>query len=86
MDRREARGQLLESLAEVFIGFLLLDMAVLASEKLGDAVGDDVAFYEGKIASARFFAATVLPELPARLRILKDTDLGIMELDDAAFG
>src|SRR5262249_28754588 len=40
-------NRLLESLSELFIGYLLLDHAVLAQKKLETATGDDVAFYKG---------------------------------------
>ena len=53
---------LLDSLAEVVIGWLLIRHAGIALDALGTAEGDDVAFYEGKIASARWFAARVLPK------------------------
>jgi alkylation response protein AidB-like acyl-CoA dehydrogenase len=78
-------NRILESLAEVFIGFLLLDQAILAHENLGDASETDAAFYRGKIASARFFLRTLMPELPARFKVLEATNLDLMELDDASF-
>ncbi|MBC7172006.1 MAG: acyl-CoA dehydrogenase [Polyangiaceae bacterium] len=78
-------NRILESLAEVFIGYLLLDQAILAESKLAEASEADAAFYRGKVASARFFLRTVLPELPSRLKILEATNLDLMELDDASF-
>ncbi|MCB9658402.1 MAG: acyl-CoA dehydrogenase [Sandaracinaceae bacterium] len=78
-------NRMLESLAEVIIAYLLLDQAVLAAKSREGASEADVAFYNGKIASARFFAKEVLPELSVRLRQLKATDLGLMDLDEAAF-
>ena len=75
------------SLAEVVIAWLLLRGAEAAlprldAEGLGDA---DRAFYAGKVASARWFASEVLPRLSARREAAERTDLGVMELDDAAF-
>lgn len=78
-------NRILASLAEVVIGYLLLDQAILAESKIAGATEADAAFYRGKVASARFFLRTVLPELPARLEILAATNLDLMELDDASF-
>src|SRR5699024_6923974 len=78
-------NRILESLAEVMIGYLLLDQAILAAERRVDANETDRAFYDGKIASARFFLQQVLPEIPARLRIVQSSTLDIMEMDDASF-
>lgn len=79
-------NRLLESVAELVIAWLLVDHATLAAEKLPSATGTDVAFYEGKIASARFFTRQVLPELRARKKIVDGSTLDLMELSDAAFG
>ena len=40
-------------------------------------------FYQGKIAAARFFAATVLPRLAAEREIAEATSLDLMELPEA---
>ena len=50
----------------------------------GDA-GKDQAFYEGKVAAAQFFAQTNLPRLTAERAIAEGVDLGLMDLDEAAF-
>jgi len=57
----------------------------VALEKLPTASARDQAFYEGKVAAARWFAASVLPELAAKRVITESTDLSLMELDEAAF-
>ena len=44
-----------------------------------------MAFYEGKIAAARFFAATVLPRLATEREIAEATTLDLMELPEEAF-
>ena len=49
------------------------------------ATGKNVAFYEGKIAAAQFFAADVLPEITALRGILARTSTALMDLDEAAF-
>ncbi|MCW2490964.1 MAG: acyl-CoA dehydrogenase, partial [Frankiales bacterium] len=79
--------RLLMSCGDLAIGWLLLRQAAVALGKL-DANGvttADQAFYEGKLAVAKFFAATVLPELVARRAVVEGTDLAIMDVSEAAF-
>ncbi len=45
----------------------------------------DRAFYEGKLATSRFFAQTVLPRLTVERRIAEDTTLELMDLPAEAF-
>ena len=75
------------ALAELVIGWLLLRQADVALEALKvTEVGDaDRAFYEGKVAAARWFTGNVLAKLPAYSAAMENTDLGVMDLDDAAF-
>jgi hypothetical protein len=77
--------RLLMSCGDLVIGWLLLRQAVVALEKLPSASARDKAFYEGKVAAARWFAASVLPELAAKRAITEATDLSLMQLDEAAF-
>jgi alkylation response protein AidB-like acyl-CoA dehydrogenase len=78
-------NSLLESLSEVTIAWLLLEHAEVASAALVDATGDDVAFYEGKIASARFFVNDALPKVAVRTAAAQAEDGWLMELSDDAF-
>jgi len=76
----------LGSLSELVIGWLLVRQAEIALAALdAGPPAKDRDFYEGKVASARFFARSVLPLLTARRAILEATDLDLMELADAAF-
>jgi alkylation response protein AidB-like acyl-CoA dehydrogenase len=77
--------RVLMALGDVVIGWLLLRQAAVALEKLPAASGRDKAFYEGKVAAARWFAANVLPALTAQRAIAEATDLSLMEIDEAAF-
>ncbi|GAA1555961.1 acyl-CoA dehydrogenase [Actinomadura kijaniata] len=79
--------RLLMSVGDLAVGWLLARQAAVALTTLdtGSADADDTAFYQGKLAAARFFAGTVLPELTARLAALRDTDNALMDLDAAAF-
>ncbi len=76
---------LLESLSEVVIAWLLLEHAEVASRALGEATGDDMAFYQGKIASARFFASDALPKIALRTSAAQREDGWLMDLPDEAF-
>jgi hypothetical protein len=82
--------RLLMSCGDLVIGWLLLRQAQVALAKLdGSATARvspaDKSFYEGKLAVARFFATTVLPELAARRKVVEATDNAIMDLAEDAF-
>jgi len=78
--------RLLLALGDVVIGWLLLRQAEVALLKLTEgATGRDVAFYEGKVAAAQFFAQSRLPLLAAERSIVEATTLDIMELDESSF-
>jgi hypothetical protein len=76
---------LLESLAELIIGWLLIRHAAIAVDAHEGAAEDDRYFYEGKIASARWFAANVLPEAALRRSSAEAEDGSLMDLPVAAF-
>jgi alkylation response protein AidB-like acyl-CoA dehydrogenase len=79
--------RLLMALGDLAIGWLLLTHAEIALRKLDEIAADaaDHAFYAGKLAAARFFAATVLPRLAAERKIAEETTLDLMDLPEAAF-
>jgi alkylation response protein AidB-like acyl-CoA dehydrogenase len=78
--------RLLMAVGDLLIGWLLLRQADVALVALGgEASARDVAFYEGKVGAARFFAKTVLPQLTAQRAVLEATDNSLMELPEAAF-
>jgi hypothetical protein len=76
---------LLESLSEVIIGWLLIRHAEVALAALDGASASDRAFYEGKIASARYFARTVLPKAKLRRILTESEDGTLMEMPDEQF-
>ena len=77
--------RLLTCLGDLVVGWLLLRQAAVALDALPTASARDRAFYEGKVAAAKWFAANVFPELTARRAVTEATDLGLMDLDEAAF-
>jgi alkylation response protein AidB-like acyl-CoA dehydrogenase len=76
---------LLESVAEVTIGWLLLRHAEVALEALPEADDRDIAFYQGKIASARFFSRHALPKTHTRREAAEQEDGALMDMPDEAF-
>ncbi|MFJ3435892.1 acyl-CoA dehydrogenase [Streptomyces cyaneofuscatus] len=77
--------RLLMASGDVVVGYLLLKGATVAAEKLPTASAKDVAFYQGKIAAAKFFAANILPGVSAERALAENVDNSLMELDEAAF-
>jgi Acetyl-CoA dehydrogenase C-terminal like len=79
--------RLLMSLGDLVVGWLLLRQATVAVAALdsGRADARDRAFYEGKVAAARFFATTVLPELSARRAVAERVDNALMDVSETAF-
>ncbi|WP_405646148.1 acyl-CoA dehydrogenase [Streptomyces sp. NBC_00019] len=77
--------RLLLASGDVVVGYLLLKGAAVAAEKLETASAKDKAFYTGKIAAAKFFAANVLPGVTGARKLAQGVELDLMELDEAAF-
>ncbi|MFD3970683.1 acyl-CoA dehydrogenase [Streptomyces cyaneofuscatus] len=77
--------RLLMASGDVVVGYLLLKGATVAAEKLPTASAKDVAFYQGKIAAAKFFAANILPGVSAERALAENVDNSLMELDEASF-
>src|SRR5580700_8553410 len=79
--------RLLMALGDLVIGWLLLTHAEVALRELDqlDAGAPDRDFYAGKLAAARFFAATVLPRLAAERKVAEETTLDLMDLPEGGF-
>lgn len=77
----------LEMMSEVAVGWLLIDGAVIALEAQAKLKETDAdwAFYEGKKASAIWFAHNVLPHVVADARILGAGDRSAIDIPEAAF-
>jgi alkylation response protein AidB-like acyl-CoA dehydrogenase len=78
--------RVLMALGDVVCAWLLLRGAEVAQGHLaaGDA-GKDEAYYQGKVAAAKFFTANVLPKIASELVIAKSVNLELMELSEDAF-
>ena len=82
--------RLLMALGDLVIGWLLARQAEVALAALDGEQADrmsaaDRAFYQGKLATARFFAQTVLPRVAVEREIAETTTLDLMEVPEAAF-
>ena len=69
----------------VALGFMWIRAAKVAAAKLPDAVGEEAAFYRGKLATARFFIERILPQAGALLYVIKAGKEPVMGLEEAAF-
>jgi len=79
-------NRLLMAAGDLVIGWLLLRQAEIALGRLAEDVSDrDRAFYEGKVAAARFFAHQVLPQLSAQRTIAESVDNSLMKVAEEAF-
>jgi hypothetical protein len=79
--------RLLLALGDLIIGWLLGRQAEVALARLDEEglSAADRAFYQGKLAAAGFFAATVLPRLAAEREIAESVSLDVMDLPEDAF-
>jgi hypothetical protein len=78
-------NRILFAVGKLVVGWRLVVHAELAAERVESAGGADAAFYAGKVASARFYCAEVLPEIGADRRIIEASSLDLMDVDEAAF-
>ena len=73
------------AVGDLIIGWRLLVQAGVAHAALAEATGADKAFYQGKIATADFFAKNMLPKLTALRGIIESIDDDIMRVSEDAF-
>ena len=78
-------SRLLMAIGDVIIAWLLLREADIAAAKLPTATGKDVDFYNGKIASSKYFVYNFLPLITAERAIVEAENGAIMELSESAF-
>jgi alkylation response protein AidB-like acyl-CoA dehydrogenase len=82
-----AARRFLEMMAELSVGWLLLEGAVVALEaqaKLSES-DEDWMFYEGKKASAMWFAHNVFPHVVADAKVLSFGESSAIDIPEAAF-
>jgi hypothetical protein len=72
---------------DMVMAWMLLWRAALAAKKLqAGAKGKDVVFYEGQLASARFYVNTVLPITHGKMNVISAADNTVNEIAEDAFG
>ena len=64
----------------------LVRHAAVASQLIDQARPKDKLFYTGKIASAHFYTANILPQLTLTRKLVEQGSLDVMDMDDACFG
>jgi alkylation response protein AidB-like acyl-CoA dehydrogenase len=78
--------RLLMASGDVTVAWLLLRQAEVAIAALaGSPSARDKAFYEGKVAAARWFARNVLPALSSQKTLAESIDLDLMDLAEESF-
>jgi alkylation response protein AidB-like acyl-CoA dehydrogenase len=82
-----AANRFLEMMGEVAIAWLLLDGARVAIEAAESLPADspELPFYEGKKQAARYFAASVLPGVFSKSKILTAEDTAPLDIPEAGF-
>lgn len=62
-------------------------MALVAQKKINELGTDhyDYAFYQGKVAAARFFLQNIVPEIETTLAIIKAGDTSALDVVQEAF-
>jgi alkylation response protein AidB-like acyl-CoA dehydrogenase len=80
-------NRFLEMMSETTVAWLLLEGAAIALEKKKTVAAGhpDVAFYEGKVAAALFYARNVLPSVELKAKLMGEEDKTPIELSDAGF-
>jgi alkylation response protein AidB-like acyl-CoA dehydrogenase len=76
----------LMAVGDLLIGWLLLHQAELALAALDAGPTEkDRAYYAGKVATATFFAESVLPRLASDRKIIESVGLGVMDVAEESF-
>jgi hypothetical protein len=82
-----ASERFLEMMSELAVGWLLLEQASIACERLKEVSGEhpDKFFYEGKKYAAVYFARNVLPGVIQKAKTIQVGDTSAIDIPDAAF-
>ena len=80
-------NRVLELMAELTVGWLLLEGATIAHERLSElSEGQpDYAFYVGKCHAALFYALNTLPGVSSKVEIIARADRSAVEIPEEAF-
>jgi alkylation response protein AidB-like acyl-CoA dehydrogenase len=80
-------NRVLDSMAELTVGWLLLEGATIAHDKLAklSASEPDYHFYSGKCHSALYFALNIVPGVVSKADIVSKEDRSALDIADEAF-
>lgn len=80
--------RILHASSMLYCARLILDQGLLANKKLGQFGSNhpDVKFYQGKIASARFYTKNVLPDIAVIRKVLEIGDTTAIDIDEESLG
>jgi hypothetical protein len=80
-------NRFLEMMSEAVVGWLLLEGAAIAQEKVKTVAEShpDYAFYKGKIAAAHYFARNVLPGVAFKAQLMSNEDQSPIAIPEAGF-
>ena len=70
----------LDAFGHCVVAWLWLRQGLVADAALDKAVGDDVAFYQGKLSGCRFFMRWELPKMHAQCALLRSHDATCREM------
>ena len=76
--------RILRITAELYGGYLLMQQALVAQDKLDQGNADD-EFYAGKLCSAKFYILNIVPDVVATVRIIKEADTSAIDIPVEAF-
>jgi alkylation response protein AidB-like acyl-CoA dehydrogenase len=77
----------MEVCGDVVLGWLLLWRASIAAQNLADGASKkDIAFYEGQVKSAEFFANSILPVTRGKMNVILAANPAAVEISEDAFG
>ena len=71
-------------MAQGYVAQCLMEQALLAQEKLASADAFDAAFYQGKIASARYYINNILPNASITTEMIKSEDDSVLTCPEEA--
>lgn len=75
--------RILKATAELYGGYLLLEQAMVAKDKLNQ--GQDDPFYRGKIHTAQFYLRNMVTEVMAAAKLIQEADTSALEMPEEAF-
>ena len=77
----------LDAMSRMAIAKLLLEAGLLAEEGLKSAAegSQDAQFYQGKIASARYYTRRMLPQGTTALEVILSDDTAPLDIPDGGF-